>query len=91
MPEWYLWSMETKFADYLAELKRADGTTHADYGKRIRVSQAAVTRYAKGDRIPRRAVIDRIVKESGGKITAGDFYPPAPAQSAPIVALASQG
>lgn len=56
-------------ASYLAQ----SGTSHADFAKLIGVSQAAITRYARGDRIPRPAQMQKIAEVTRGKVTANDF------------------
>lgn len=66
-----------KLGSHLAE----NGITHAEFASRIRTSQAAVTRYVLGQRIPRPEVIARIREATGGEVTANDFFPqPAPEQ-----------
>jgi transcriptional regulator with XRE-family HTH domain len=56
-------------ADYL---KKA-GMKHGEFASRIGVSQAAVTRYATGKRVPRRSIMRKIAEETRGKVTADDF------------------
>lgn len=59
-----------KLADYLAKTQ----TTHAAFAARIGVSQAAVSRYAAGHRVPEAPQMLRIVAETAGAVTANDFY-----------------
>jgi transcriptional regulator with XRE-family HTH domain len=58
-----------KLSSYLDAAKE----THEAFAKRIGVSQAAVSRYAAGARLPRPEVLHRIVEATGGKVTANDF------------------
>ncbi len=59
-----------QLATYLAEQK----ITTAEFAGKVGVTQAAVSRYANGQRIPRRAVLDRISAETAGRVTANDFF-----------------
>lgn len=59
-----------KLAEYLA-LKEI---THAAFAEKIGTTQATVSRYASGARLPRPAVLDRIKRVTGGAVTANDFY-----------------
>jgi len=56
--------------DYLAEQKMS----HAAFAERIGVSQAAVTRYARGARFPHRAILAKIRDATGGAVTVSDFF-----------------
>lgn len=58
-----------KLAHYLATEK----ISHAAFADQIGVSQAAVTRYARGLRFPRRSVLARIETETNGAVTFSDF------------------
>jgi transcriptional regulator with XRE-family HTH domain len=49
--------------------------TTAEFADLIRVSQAAVSRYATGARRPEWDVLERIVRETDGAVTANDFLP----------------
>lgn len=51
------------------------GLTPAEYAKRIgnRCSRQAIQRYRDGRRIPRPAIMDVILKEARGKLTADSF------------------
>jgi transcriptional regulator with XRE-family HTH domain len=59
-----------KLRDYLA----SKSITAAEFGRRIKVSQAAVTRYAAGDRIPEPSVMRRIARVTRGAVAPNDFY-----------------
>lgn len=59
-----------KLAEFLATTR----TTHAAFATRIGVSQAAVSRYAAGLRVPEPEHMLRIVAETAGAVTANDFY-----------------
>ncbi|MCC6735552.1 MAG: helix-turn-helix transcriptional regulator [Bauldia sp.] len=65
-----------KLADYLA----ATRTTHAAFAGQIGVSQAAVSRYAGGRRVPEPEHMTRIAAATGGAVTANDFYALEPQQ-----------
>lgn len=65
----------------LREYLSAKTLTANEFGRRIGVSQAAVTRYASGARIPEPKTMRRIVEATGGAVTPNDFYDlPAPPQ-----------
>jgi transcriptional regulator with XRE-family HTH domain len=59
-----------KLRDYLA----SKSITAAEFGRRIKVSQAAITRYATGDRIPEPAIMRRIASATRGAVVPNDFY-----------------
>lgn len=73
MPIWYPAIM--KLADFLS----ATGMTHAAFAARIGVSQAAVSRYAAGLRVPGPEQMARIAAATGSTVTANDFYDVVPA------------
>jgi predicted transcriptional regulator len=58
-----------RLADFLADREMSQ----AEFGKRIGATQAAVSRYADGSRMPRREHLSRIRKATGGVVTADDF------------------
>jgi DNA-binding transcriptional regulator YdaS (Cro superfamily) len=63
--------------------------TVAAFAATIGASEAAVGKWARGERIPRRAMMVRIQEATGGQVTAADFYAPAttpPARGAEQVA-----
>jgi antitoxin CcdA len=59
-----------KLQSYLA----SHGYPAIEFGRRLGVSKASVSRYASGARIPSPAVMRRIVAETEGAVTANDFY-----------------
>jgi glutamine synthetase len=59
-----------KIRNYLDET----GLTLAEFAARVRVSGAAMSRYARGKRTPRPDVVRRIVAASGGRIQANDLF-----------------
>ncbi|WP_150524002.1 helix-turn-helix domain-containing protein [Roseibium sediminis] len=59
-----------KLSDYLA----TEGQSHAQFGERVGVSQAAINRYANGERIPRAEIMAKIEEVTGGQVTAVDHY-----------------
>lgn len=61
--------------------------TYAGFARRIGVSNAkVVARYAKGERIPDRLVMPRIVAATAGAVQPNDFFD-APAAEQPSAAL----
>ena len=48
--------------------------TNGDFGERIGRTAEAVRRYASGDRVPDRETMPKIVRETGGLVTANDFF-----------------
>lgn len=47
----------------------------AAFGRLIRTTQASVSRYATGRRIPRPVIMARVVKATDGAVRPSDFYP----------------
>lgn len=50
------------------------GISEAAFGQIIAVSQAAVNRYVRGERIPVPRIMAKIVEATDGQVTANDFY-----------------
>ncbi len=44
------------------------------FAVKIGVTPVALYRYMAGDRQPRRAVVQRIIEQSDGKVTPGDLF-----------------
>jgi transcriptional regulator with XRE-family HTH domain len=61
---------------WLFEYLIANGISQAAFAARLRVSQMAVSRYARRAAIPRPDIMARIVDATGGQVTANDFYGP---------------
>lgn len=61
----------TALADWLRDKKM----THADFGRLIECDRSTVSKWAKGDRVPRRDEMTKIVRATDGAVTAADFYP----------------
>lgn len=59
-----------KLADWLV----TQNVTDTDMARQLGVSQAAVTRYRRGERIPEAAIMTRIVDATAGAVTPNDFY-----------------
>jgi transcriptional regulator with XRE-family HTH domain len=53
---------------------RINRLTIAAFAAAIGASEAAVGKWARGERIPRRAMMVRIQEATGGKVTPADFY-----------------
>jgi hypothetical protein len=59
----------------LSEWLTRTGTTVADFQRKIGVrSYSTVRRYVLGERVPRPSIMQRIVAETKGKVTANDFH-----------------
>ncbi len=59
----------------LGEWCRHTGTTAAELGRAIGVaSRMTVTRYIRGERVPRPHIVVRIAELTGGAVTANDFH-----------------
>jgi transcriptional regulator with XRE-family HTH domain len=50
------------------------GISPAAFAAQIPVSGAALYRYMAGERIPRRAILERITHLTRGAVSASDFY-----------------
>lgn len=51
-----------------------ENLTHGEFAERIDRTAESVRRYASGERIPDRDTMPRIVRETGGAVTANDFF-----------------
>lgn len=49
------------------------GKTQADFAKEIGVYQSSVSRWAKGERMPKPYILRKIAMATGGRVTADDF------------------
>jgi len=47
--------------------------THEGAAVLLEIDQVTVTRYVNGTRTPRKPIMERIVKVTGGAVTANDF------------------
>lgn len=59
-----------KLADYLA----SNEITRPQFAELIGTSTEAVRRYCEETRIPERDIMLRIVEQTGGEVTANDFF-----------------
>jgi transcriptional regulator with XRE-family HTH domain len=68
----------------LITYRRTHKLTQEALADRIGVSQPAYARYEAGQRVPRPAIMARIVEATGGAVTVSDLYraPQARAQAA---------
>ena len=57
----------------LSEWLKLRGKTARDLAETIDVTPMAVSRYISGERWPRRSVMEKITKVTGGAVTANDF------------------
>ena len=68
-----------KLASYLAR----HGISHRAFAALIGTSQVAVSRYASGQRMPRREILRTIVEATDGEVSASDSLDPTPGALAP--------
>lgn len=63
-----------KLADWFKQ-RNPDGTRRlkGEFAKRIKVAGCMVGEYCRGDSWPSREVMERIVRETNGEVTANDF------------------
>ena len=59
----------------LDEYLRQQKLTEASFAEVIGSTQQSVHRYRRNTRVPRPAVMERIVAATGGKVSPDDFYP----------------
>ncbi|NKI61795.1 helix-turn-helix transcriptional regulator [Labrenzia sp. PO1] len=59
-----------KLNDFLGD----NQMSHAEFGGRVGVSQAAISRYANGLRWPKPEIISLIETATGGQVTVKDHY-----------------
>lgn len=59
-----------KLSDYL----KAEGITATAFANRIGRSKSTVTRAMRGQSIPDKETMDKIVAETGGQVLPNDFY-----------------
>jgi transcriptional regulator with XRE-family HTH domain len=69
MPVWYRLGMTLD--EYLE--KQAPKLSHAEFGERIGVTQAAISRYLNGDRFPSPELIRKIQAATNDAVTANDL------------------
>ena len=60
----------------LVEYLTVSGITLSNFAKSVGVSQASMSRYTAGNRVPRPAILRRIVAASDGAVQANDFFAP---------------
>ncbi|MGB8275637.1 MAG: helix-turn-helix transcriptional regulator [Alphaproteobacteria bacterium] len=58
----------------LRDYRRRQQLTLAELGRRIGVSEGAVSRYESGSRIPDRATMARIARVTTGLVVPNDFF-----------------
>lgn len=51
-----------------------NGISDADLARMIGVQRMSAYRYRKGQRVPRPAIVARIVEATGGAVTVSDLY-----------------
>jgi len=57
----------------LADYLKHRGLTQVEFARLVGVSKSAITLYLNGDRVPRPAVAERIIKITKGRVTANDL------------------
>ena len=70
---------DTRSGDYslfmtLEEYRKTNRLNRSQMGRVLGVSGMTVCRYETGVRIPTREIMNRIIEETGGKVTPNDFY-----------------
>ncbi len=68
----------------LREFLAKSNQTLIYFSEKVGVSEVSMGRYAAGKRVPRPAILRRIVEASGGAVTANDFISAAPSLSEPV-------
>ena len=58
----------------LTQYLRLTGQNQADFAAQIGVTQMAVSRYCRGNRVPNSFVMRRIMDATQGAVTANDFF-----------------
>ncbi len=53
---------------------KEQGISNAEFAEQIGVSEASVSRYAKGKRIPEQDIMPKIAAVTNNAVTANDFY-----------------
>ena len=64
--------MDNRLAQYLVER----GETERAFAEKLGVSPSTVSRWVRGARTPRPAMIRKILQVTGGCVTAAGFYGP---------------
>lgn len=57
----------------LGEYLKSEGINQADFGKKIGLSGASVSRLKRGQQWPDKDTVRRIEMATGGQVTANDF------------------
>lgn len=68
VPMWYICGM--KLAEYLQK----HSLSASEFARRIGVSHSAVVRYRNGKRRPDWQTLQKITEETGGAVSAQDFF-----------------
>ena len=58
----------------LLEWLQGQNLRDAEFAEKIGVEWQTVQKYRKGQRIPRPDIMKKIAEQTGGKVTANDFY-----------------
>ncbi len=59
-----------KLDDYIREA----GLTNAEFGERVGANHSTISRLRKGGQLPGAELMKAIFEETGGAVTANDFY-----------------
>ena len=54
--------------------RKAQGLTLAEVAERVDVTEVTLSRYERGERIPAREIMPKIVEATGGAVQPNDFY-----------------
>lgn len=58
----------------LSAFLAGNGISDSDFAAQIGVERQAVHRYRFGKRVPTKAILERIFEETGGQVSANDFF-----------------
>lgn len=70
-------NQQISFPDWVEHEERA-GRSKSSIAADLQIEVASLYRYLSKDRVPSKAVMDRIIKASGGVVNIGWFYTPKP-------------
>jgi hypothetical protein len=59
----------------LADFLKNDPRSNAQFAEDIEVPRQTLHRYLKGEHLPTREIMARIVRQTNGAVTPNDFYP----------------
>lgn len=54
--------------------RKSEGLTLAELAERVETDVASLSRYERDERMPNQKIMQNIARETGGAVTANDFY-----------------